>query len=305
MKSQSNKIIWVTFSVLVIYLIIDFYQKKEDNFWQFNYAWDQEKIIEEIEIDSIGQLNYNYVELSTSEKLSSNFNTNNVLKFIAGKQNYYFFYNGFQKFPDKVRFTSGFWLLEQPENIKYPRVQLIDLPLKQNGNIKVCTIVDSHLLWRGGRFFRKDMFEANRNMSFVGNKNDVFGFPYVGEILNKTSKTLNENIPQADYYIILLGQHDNANDFKNNFENLNNKVLNTAPQSNIIWMTVPPNYSKNKSYSEINSYLNSKNEQENFKIVDFSDFVNLDDKHKMIKDSIHYSRDTYKKVARFLSKKIK
>ncbi len=304
MKPQLNKILWITFSVLVAYLIFDFYKKLEDNFWQFNYAWEQEKIIEEIELDSITEINYDYIEFSTSEKLSSNFETNNALKLTKDKQEYYFLYNSLQKSPNKAKFTSGFWLLEKPDGIKQAKLQLVNLPLKQEGDIKICTIVDSHLLWRGGRFFRKDMFEANKNLSFVGNKKDVFGFPYVGENLSNTTKVLNKNIPKADYYIILLGQHDNINDFKNNFEKLNNKITNIAPQSNIIWLTVPTNYTKNKSHLEINKFLNNKNEKGNVEIVNFSNFVNLEDKDKMNKDSIHYSRDTYKKVAEFLSKKI-
>lgn len=304
MKPRLNKILWITFSVLVVYLIFDFYKKLEDNFWQFNYAWGQEKIIEEIEIDSITEINYDYVEFSIPGKLSSHFKTNNTIKIIRGKQNYYFMYNNLQESLQKVKFTSGFWLLEKPENIKYARLQLINLPLKQSGDVKVCTIVDSHLLWRGGRYFRKDMFEANENLNFVGNKKDVFGFPYIGETLSNTTKVLNKNIPQANYYIILLGQHDNINDFKNNFEKLNNKITNIAPQSNIIWLTVPPNYTENKKHLEINSFLNKNNKQDNLEILDFSGFVNIEDKVKMNKDSIHYSRDTYKKIAEFISKKI-
>lgn len=303
MSLQSPKIIGLIFLILIIFLSIDFYQKKEEDLWQFNYAWDQEKTIEEVKIDSILKMGYDYVEIAISKKISTKFKKNNTLKFITGKKDYYFLFNSYQQSTNKIRFSSGFWLLDQPNNIKYPRLQLVNLPLKQNGDIKVCTIVDSHLIWRAGRFFRKEMFSYNKELTFVGNKKDVFGFPYVGNFLNNTTKTLSEEIPEAKYYILLLGLHEDKTEFINNYENLYQKINATNPNAKIFWITLPHKKETDKNSNKINDFITS-NKKNNMEVIDFSSIIDENDYNGMSKDGIHFGKKTYRKLAKYLAGKI-
>ena len=163
------------------------------------------------------------------------------------------------------------------------------MPIIQKGKRTVCMIGDSQLNWLEGKYTRKNIFKKSRNIKFVGNYKDVFGFPYQAEILNNT-KTLLDNItkvPNSDTYVLFIGAHESA---RYNIEDNLNKIIFflLSKRSNLI-LIVPPNYTNSnllKKEEVIKRvYLEYKGHPK-VKIIDLSEILDSPDLFLM-NDGIH------------------
>ena len=307
----SKKIIGLTFFILISYLVFDFVQKKEEDFWQFNYDWSQiktEQKLGEVAIDSVG---VNFLNISTSDIVNP-INVNTIMLEEDNKKYYFNFENTYIK-NQQIKFTGGFWLLNEPINKqKNIRAELVKLPLKQTGNLKVNLIVDSQLLWRGGRNFRKWLKEKNTNINFVGNKVDLYGYPYSGEILNNSQTVLNSinEIPKANIYIISLGTHESSitiNETITNFEKIIDHLLQQSDFTKVYVVNVPPalEEKRNEYNKNLNKSLARFDTLEKVEIIDFYQMINNDYKALLTKDKIHYQNEAYKLLANYINEQIK
>ncbi|MGO3706430.1 MAG: SGNH/GDSL hydrolase family protein [Mesonia hippocampi] len=305
MKSIPIKALIITYIILIGYLIIDFSKKKEEKFWQFNYQWDSIENLEdfgEVKIDSV---RYNYIEITT-QKAPEQVTGNTLLL----NNNYYFnFENAYIK-QNKIKFTGGFWVLNQPIKKEKASAKTVRLPVKQPGNLKVNIITDAHLLWRGGKNVRKWLFEENKNYVFVGNQTDVYGFPYTGEILNSVEKTLENkaNIPAASVYVVMLGTHDittHTPKVIEGFNTLKETLLRKSPKATIYVINLPPSLdNKREKYNQaINKQLPSITTDQ-VEIIDFYALIKNQKTGVKTQDGIHYNAEAYKQLVELLNKKI-
>jgi len=309
MKFISNKLIGLTFLGLLIYLTVDFLQKKEEKFWQFNYDWNQIEILQNIGKITVDSVQANYLKITSDNKISSV--KANTLELTEGENKHYFnFENAYLK-NNTIKFTGGFWVLNH--SIKSDNgitAKLVNLPLKQTGETKINLITDSQLLWRGGRSFRKWLKEENYDFYFVGAKVDLYGFPYNGEIVNTTKKTLRNNskIPKADVYLISLGTHEpqqhlpqTIKNYKIILQNLKNK----NDDAEIYIITAPPStdLKRNDYNKKLNEELKNIASQK-IHVIDFYALIENNYEDLLTQDKNHYQTEAYKKLVNHLNKQI-
>jgi len=309
MKFISSKAIVLTFLGLILYLTFDFYNKKEEDFWQLNYDWQNTEVIENLGKGQIKSVETNFVEISFKNDVT--YNQGNTLQLELSNEKYFFsFENAYVK--DKIiKFTGGFWVLDKPiPNHEKVEAKIINLPLKQTGEIKISLITDSQLLWRGGRSFRKWIKEKETRFSFVGDKIDLYGLPYTGEILNTTEKASHnlEEIPFANVYVVSLGTHDPKNDIANsliNYKLIIERILAQNKSAKIYLINIPPslNLKRNAHYIKYNEALNHLSSRNIF-IVDFYSLIENQQEKLESKDKIHYNANAYKLLAKQLIKQI-
>lgn len=306
----SKKIIGVTFLGLLIYLTIDFFQKKEENFWQFNYNWAEIETIQELGKVGLDSVHVNYLEISTNKNVSTE-DVHTIALGEGANKSYFNFENAYVS-NQKIKFTGGFWVLNNPvKQRKNIEAELINLPLKQTGDLKINIITDSQLLWRGGRNFRKWLKEKNNNLYFVGNQIDLYGFPYNGEIVNTTEKTLNNrsDIPKADLYVISLGTHESQRTIQESVKNYK-KLMKELQQKNnsatIFIVNAPPSLDKRRNTynKKLNKALATIANAEQVQIIDFYQLVENNYKNLLAQDQIHYQSEAYKMLVNHINKQI-
>ncbi len=309
MKFISNKLIAFTFFGLLVYLTIDFFQKKEEELWQFNYNWKEVKTIEKlgkVEIDSVTR---NYLEISTDKDIP--FIKGNTLELYLKDRKYYFNFENSSQKEKKIIFRGGFWVVYQPvSSYAKASAKLIDLPIKQEGDIKVNLITDSQLLWRGGKNFRKWFSDKQNDFYFVGEKRDVYGFPFNGGINYNSEKVLKNinKIPKADIYIVCLGTYERRTNIGKtiaNFQQIIKELLEKNSTSKIYLINLPPSsdLERNEYNLELNQYLsNLASSQVHY--IDFYKILKNKKEELIIKDKIHYKGEAYKLLINCLNQQI-
>ena len=284
----SNRVIIFTFIVIIVYSIIDFCIKGKNLFFQLNYNWDEVKKIQVIKNIKIDSLSYNFLRIN-------NENVNKLIELSVNNSfsiddKYYFRCVSIRKTDKYINFHGLYWINTIPTEFNQSsKLTILELPIIQKGKRTVCMIGDSQLNWLEGKYTRKNIFKKSRNIKFVGNYKDVFGFPYQAEILNNT-KTLLDNItkvPNSDTYVLFIGAHESA---RYNIEDNLNKIIFflLSKRSNLI-LIVPPNYTNSnllKKEEVIKRvYLEYKGHPK-VKIIDLSEMLDSPDLFLM-NDGIH------------------
>ncbi|MBW2961521.1 hypothetical protein [Mesonia aestuariivivens] len=309
MRPLPKKFIWLTFFALIIYLTVDFLEKRKENFWQFNYDFDAIKIEQKLGEVKIDSLSTDYLALYTSKDITSI--DDNSLQLVQNKKAYYFNYENAYIENGLIKFTGGFWILNQPKPSHKFTANIIDLPLIQSGNIKINIITDSQLLWQGGRSFRKWLKEKNNDLYFVGEQTDLYGYPYNGGILANSKKILKktDQIPKADVYLVSLGTHEkllNIKDKTFGFQSLVNDLKYKNPQAKIFIINLPPstdqerNIANKRFNKELSSLVNGQ-----AYIIDFYGIMLKNNFKSLIgSDKIHYKTKAYKILINYINDKI-
>lgn len=311
LQSKNNfpsfPVLGITFLILIAYLTYNFTAKLNEDFWQSNYDWSNSAEVLSLSNAELISLNYNRLELGLQqeEKIPKG---HHVLGVETKKTKYYFSYAGLHQSDHKVAFTAGFWLTGQPpSHLKDASFQLIDLPLKQNGNLTVDMIIDSQLMWRDAQSFRKELSAKNTNIRFVGMQKDVYGFPYNGGILNSSAKTIEHvnEIKKANVYLIQLGAHEPLSDLEStveNFKTLLKSLQQKNPEAVIYIINNPPstNLERNTYILQLNDELSAL-QNKNIKLIDFYDLLKDEPEKYITKDHLHYHKEAYELLIKRLT----
>lgn len=241
----SIKVITYTLIAIIIYLSIDFYLKGEKTFFQLNYNWDAQELINEYQITKIDTISYDYLGLSIKGIPDADFNSNTTYSLDG---THYFRYTSLDKNNNRLTFKGVYWINSTPEKGEdISSISTLHLPLIQRGDHTVCMIGDSQLTWRYGRYTRKNVIAKRKKIKFIGNELDVIGYPYQATLLNNSQKIVEQlnDIPYAKTYVLFVGAHEiGVNDLEKNLKKIISHLLEN--QSSLV-LVIPPTY-KNKDH---------------------------------------------------------
>ncbi len=304
----SNKIMLITTLLVTLGFGIKFMTSSNEQFFQLNFDWDKEKPIKDLGTVILDSVSYNYVMVS-----NNNFRPNpqNTYKLSTKNESYYFRYVFVMRDAKTIQFKGVEWITDIPERtkIKYS-IEEVFLPLKEGTGPTVVVLGDRLLIENEGKYYKRDL----RNISpviFKGKYYDVFDFPHEA-LKNNTSASIlaqTENIPTADYYILMFGTNENLDSLAT-FQNNTVKILTALQAKNpqkIVLITMPPSRDaevdqKHKTINDIFTTLSSTIDLE---LIDtFRLFSQNLDKY-IRKDSVNISRDGYYELAKETAKRIK
>ncbi|MGX5817667.1 SGNH/GDSL hydrolase family protein [Chitinophaga lutea] len=178
------------------------------------------------------------------DRVRDNFNFDQLYQVGDGRRHWYFRfgwqdYRGGRTVFSHVRWTGG-----MPDSGRY-RVAAVEAPFRQWGTVRVCTIGDSQTWWSFAGDLRRFMNDAAPQLTFVGSRTDVNGYPHEGEGGNSTAqvKARLSFIPEADVYTLLLGTNDwkkSAGTARQNIREIVGYLLEKYPRSRVAYITPLP-----------------------------------------------------------------
>ena len=188
------------------------------------------------------------------DRVNDNFNLDGTYMMSNNKEFFYFKIGGQTIRNNKTIFTRINWLNNSiPTHGKY-NFRLINVPFIQYGSVTVCTIGDSQTRYGEATALRSEINKLFSKAIFVGNRQDIYGYPHEGEGGNNTKKLLERTdfIPKADYYTLLIGTNNWGvkkfdKQLKRAFldiKNIINEIKKIAPKSKILYITPMPTIKK-------------------------------------------------------------
>lgn len=284
--------------ILVAYQLMYFAETAPRKFDQLNYVWDQQKTLIKANHIKVIELDYNRLVLA-QDTLLEQYEVEHTLRVHWKGEPYYFRAESRRKTTHSIAFNGGWWINDvPPQSIvnESVRVDLVDLPVMQKGHVKICMIGDSQVLYREAKRLRRLMAKNSKDLVFVGNKKDVFGYPYVGGTFYNLPQLLNDwdDLPIADAYILWLGNHEQviSNDstqwhaLKEKWEKNNQHIV----------LVSPTNSQQAKAWSPVwKSMLNNANIQ----LVNTQKIIPNDSLY-MLSDQLHLTLPACKLMAKAL-----
>ncbi len=305
----SNKAMLITFFVLISWFGFKFVNSANDNFFQLNYSWENERIIEDFGAVSIDSVNYNFIVISF--KNNKPVSPSITYKLSNTNNSYYFRYTYTIIENNVYEFYGVEWITEIPikDNSSY-EFSGVDIPLNQKEGASTITLGDKFLIENEAKYFRK--FLAKRGgLKFYGNYHDVFSFPHE-VIKNNTSASILKQIDEienTDNYILFFGAGDNklnTLEVKNNLKGIINKLNVNKNPKKIIWILLPPSPIKETDNfnSNYNMLIKEVATTPNSTVID-SYSLFKDDLQKYIrKDGFSLSKEAYYLLAKKVSEKL-
>ncbi|WP_299098147.1 hypothetical protein [uncultured Winogradskyella sp.] len=223
---------------------------KED-FFVLNYNWNQ---AENQEIASVKIIDYEVNRFKVYPK-NALFLNNQKTYVINNK--HYFRSERIETNKDTLTFIGVHWINEYPRHLQGDiQLGLSNLLLNQKEGISIAMIGDSQMGWREGKYTRKWISEK-LNVRFVGNKKDVFGFPYYFENSYTSNDIFLNNLKfnDTDIVILYLGLPENREDFETNLKKF--VALNEEKEIIIVHNTLVKADSSKLHYLNISEYNKS------------------------------------------------
>ncbi|MCW3111057.1 MAG: hypothetical protein JWQ09_5563 [Segetibacter sp.] len=247
----------------------------------------------------------------------NDFNFDGLYKVINNKGQAYYFRFGWVEYKNsKTIFSNVKWLNGSlPESGKY-KILTVDLKLKQQGHISLCTIGDSQTWWNEANNLRLYLNNNFPDVYFVGSRTDINGYPHEGEGGNHSNQVLARinYIPKADYYSLLLGTNDWQGKIDSSFDNINricNVLLTKSPKSKILYLTPLPTTNKIRDEFNIklqgmlmNSFITNKR----IMIIDIGNKMRENAnwaQEYLLNDGLHQNQEGVKLMAEMIAGKIK
>ncbi len=297
----------------MIYLGFNFFKKPSDIFFQMSYDWEKVSNIDSIGSVDIDSVSFDFLVLKNNLKNTQNISTNNSYKLTTPKTVYYFRTSDLITSGNSIVFSGVRWINGYPEkDLKTAGLQVIDLPLKQDGKKSVVTIGDSEMIWQSGRDIRKWLHLKNQDLIFVGSKKDVNGFAHEASIYATSEEILKnlDKIPIAENYILFFGAQDKATDkalLKNNVCQILSNLAGRKETQKVIVIALPPSSVEafeqyNISYNEILAQCTAS--------IDKSILVPLHERLKgesdyLAEDGVHLNEQGYSVLVKLLDKTLK
>lgn len=300
-----NKNIIVIYCLLLVFLCIDFYNKKEILLGQLKYQFANESIAFNLNKTLVTELKNNSITLLTNKKIHSLPKEIRTLKLKNNDEDFYFKFDTYYIENNKISFKGGFWLMNIPKVTNTPfEACIVKLPLSMRYGVKTAVISDSQLLWRGGKSFIKELYNENKKIELVGENEDVYGYPYTGGIMYNFQLAITNFtiIPESHLYIICLGTDSSTIDMSKTVDDyllLLKYLKKRNPDSKTIIINLPKSRIKkrddfNKRFNQnIKSALFCK---EHIRIVDFYTITKEEGFKSAYVDNNHFKSYVYKQL---------
>ena len=284
----SNKVIIGSIVTVIVYLTVDFYYKGHRDFFQLNYDWDALSKIKTYNGFTLDSTSYNFVKISYSNETDiDQLNSDDT---FAVNDTYYFRCAYLEVHNNEIEFKGVHWINSMPKTeFEHVKFSIVNLDLKQKGDKTVCFLGDSQFTWLDGKYTRKEISKKIRNIKFVGNHKDVFGYPYEATLLNNTKLVLKEidNIPLASIYVVFIGAHEDG--IPNTSLNLISIIQKLTDLGSEVIFIKPPIYlneTKKRTNIEIEKAYEHLIGKSNVKIIDISEIL-TDTNEYLQDDGIH------------------
>lgn len=241
-KYPSKVIYFITFVLFVGYQFIDFKVNGENRFEQLRYNWSHLKTVKNLGLFTITEITFDEIKFQ-EDSIFPKINFNNTLAIEAKNEIHYFKAQNIFKIKNGFKIVGGWWLNGMPkldENKTVASLQEVDLPIIQGGNRKVLMLGGEQAFLNEGKRLRKFIYEQDKEVVFVGSKNDVFGYPHDCEI-NMSYQTILENwnnLPTSQVIVVWVEpkQQDTLL-FENTISEFSKKALLSKSEFIIITST--------------------------------------------------------------------
>lgn len=234
MNQFPNKTVMLI-SILVVALLAGYRYSTKLNkqFLQFKFDWEKEKVLEKhpgLQIDTISD---NWLELSG---VKDEFVPDNQLTYAVedGDSKRYFRFASGSKQNSKVTFTGLQWLNGQmnPNGDKV-LLTVSELPMVQGHGKKVMTLGNFIFYANEAKYFRRKI-ALESNIDFIGNRKDVFNFPY--SELSNLDDTL---ISEAQICIVFWAPFAEEDMASIQFQQQLDRLGQSENIEKIIWIKLP------------------------------------------------------------------
>lgn len=301
--------IWI---ILMVYLGYNFFKKPSDIFFQMTYDWENAQLIDSVGSVNIDSVSFDFLVLKNNLANSQNISTDHTYKLSTPKTAYYFRTSDLIRSEYSILFSGVRWINGYPENhLKSGNLEIIDLPLKQEGTKTVVTVGDSEMIWQSGRDLRKWLFLKNQDLVFLGSRKDVNGFSHEASVYATAEEILNDldNIPAAENYVLFFGAHDKQTE-KSKLQNQVCKVISGLAgrpgTRKVIVISLPPSF-----VQDFEAYNIAYNEilKECTDVHDKSVLVPLyerlkEDNEYLMEDGVHLNEKGYSILVKLLDKSL-
>ncbi|SFW63940.1 hypothetical protein SAMN02927921_02898 [Sinomicrobium oceani] len=259
------------FSLIAIYILIDFKVKGYREFPQMDFDWEKKELINRYGVKRIYFVTHNSVGIEYDKDDLSHVENSNTIELITSEGKKYYFRHEYKIVRDSVLFLKGgIWLTKIPENknIKKAEVNEIKLNYKRNNEgINVCFIGNTDNKWGRYRSLRRSIKMKNREVNFIGSKQDIYGYFYDPVDYKKDYF----HTPNVSFYIVFLGKLSEKKDFYK-YEKLINKLL--LRNGKVIINTWPQiNCKLNPMILKKNQFMKQWNENEKIILIDLENLV--------------------------------
>ncbi|SMC33355.1 Lysophospholipase L1 [Moheibacter sediminis] len=296
----------------MIYLGYNFFKKPNEILFQMNYDWENVSLIDSVGNVDIDSVSFDYFSVKNNFKVNPTVSTNNTYKLGTPKTTYYFRASELEIATDQINFSGVRWINGHPEKyLKSGILEIINLPLKEEGKKTVVTIGDSELIWQEARDLRKKLHLKNQNLLFLGSKKDVNGFAHEASVYITSQEILNniDQIPAAENYVLFFGAQDKKTD-KNLLEQNVCKILEILASRNetkkIITISLPPSNNDdfekyNIAFNEILKECTASNEKS--VLIPLHERLQEESEYLM-QDGVHMNEKGYSILVKLLDKSL-
>jgi hypothetical protein len=310
MKSfPSNRIMFATLLILVLWFGFKFIASAKEHFFQLNFDWDnvtESKDLGEVSIDSIS---YNYLGLNLDHEITTS--AQNTYRLSAGRSNYYFRYDYAVETTLKLEFKGIEWITGQPELTKQKaHLTEINISLIQTEGPSIITLGDHLLRKNEAKYFRKELRKGTP-LVFKGRFKDVFNFPHEAVDSNTSTTIVSQldEIEKAEYYILFFGTNDtvlSSEEIQNNIATIFKTFLSDTTTKQVFIILLPPSVNSEVNAHAINyntMILEAVNDRKIKVINTMTLFENKLDNY-LRKDGISISKSGYQKLANVIIKNL-
>lgn len=228
-KVLKDRILYIViFTVLVLVSISDFYfSVNKESFFRFKYDLSKTEYFEKSKFRLIN-FSHNSITLEAT-KFSLKPNTTYEIKFKNSSDAYVFAYDRVDMSKEEIVLNGVVWYFKKPlEEPQEVLVSQIGLKEKHSGEIKVAMLTEQlGCCLMFGKQMRYLWNKKNHNISFLGNENDIYSYPFYGgeNITSEGVMNLSRSIQKADVYMVWTGRNENntealINNLKTTFKNL-------------------------------------------------------------------------------------
>lgn len=161
------------------------------------------------------------------------------LQFDDGKK-FHFTFDNFDVLEGKLVLDYVVWLFVKPEiNQGNALLQEVDVPRKEKGQIKTAFIADNlGCCIMNGKKIRYEWNKINRDLNFMGEEKDVFGYGYYGgnDITTSEFLKISNDVKDKDLVVLWIGRSDgnkSAKETSDNIQSLIKDLISQNPQSKI------------------------------------------------------------------------
>lgn len=301
--------IWV---ILMIYLGYNFFKKPNEILFQMSYDWEDMSLLDSIGKVDVDSVSFDLFIVKNNFKVNPTVSTNNTYK-LATLKTAYFFRTSDVIISDKnIVFSGVRWINGYPEkDLKSGILEIIDLPLKEEGKKSVVTIGDSEMIWQEARDLRKKLHLKNQDLVFLGSKKDVNGFAHEASVYTNSKEILDnlDKIPVAENYVLFFGAQDKETEksmLRENVCQIITKLSSRDRTKKIIAISLPP--SDNPTFEKYNVSFNEILKEcisENNKSVLIPLHERLKEENEyLMPDGVHMNEKGYSILVKLLDKSL-